>query len=50
MAAAGSSHRTAPTVVNTIPDREESFAVVFSLEDVVEFRQHLIRLRHVGSG
>ena len=50
MTAAGPSHRAARAVVNTIPDREKSFAVVFSLEDVVEFRQHLIGLLHIGPG
>ena len=50
MTAAGPSHRAARAVVNTIPDREESFAVVFALEDVIKFGQHLIGLLHVGPG
>jgi hypothetical protein len=50
MTAAGPSHRAARAVVNTIPDRKESFAVVFALEDVIKFGQHLIGLIHVGPG
>ena len=50
MTAAGPSHRAARAVVHTIPDREESFAVVFALEDVIKFAQHLIGLLHVGPG
>ena len=48
MTAAGPSHRAARAVVNTIPDREEFFAVVFALEDVIKFGQHLIGQLHVG--
>src|ERR1700675_43571 len=44
VAAAGPGHRTVSTVVNTIPDCEESFAMMFSLEDVIELCQHLIGL------
>src|ERR1700693_1104469 len=47
MTAAGPSHHAARAVVNTIPDREESFAVVFALEGVIQFGQHLIGLLHV---
>ena len=50
MTAARPSHRATRAVVNTIPDREESFAVVFALEDVIKFGQHLIGLTHVGPG
>jgi hypothetical protein len=50
MTAAGPSHRAARAVVNAIPDREESFAVVFALEGVIQFGQHLIGLVHVGPG
>src|SRR5580704_14379271 len=50
MTPAGPSHRAARAVVNSIPDREESFAVVFSLEDVIKFGQHLIGLLHVRLG
>jgi hypothetical protein len=48
--AAGPGHRTASTLMNTIPDCEESFAMMFSLEDVIELCQHLIGLVHVGPG
>jgi hypothetical protein len=50
MTAAGPSHRAARAVVNTIPDREEPFAVVFALEDIIKLGQHLTGLLHVGSG
>ena len=50
MTAAGPSHGAARAVVNTIPDREEFFAMVFALEDVIQFGQHLIGLLHVGPG
>ena len=46
--ASGPSHRTARAVVNTIPDREKSLAVLFALEGVIEFGQHLIGFLHVG--
>src|SRR5258705_9730621 len=47
MTASGPSHRTARAVVNTIPDREESLAVLFALEGVIEFGQHLVGLLHI---
>jgi hypothetical protein len=37
MTAAGPSYRAACAAINTIPDREESFAVVFALEGVIKF-------------
>ena len=44
------SHCAAHPVVNTIPDGEESIAVVFALESVIQFSQHLTGLPHIGTG
>jgi hypothetical protein len=48
MTASGPSHRAVRAVVNTVLDREKSLAVLFALEGVIEFGQHLIGLLHVG--
>ena len=49
MTTAAPSHRPARALVNTIPDREKSIAVVFALEGVIKFSQHLIRMPHIGT-
>jgi hypothetical protein len=49
MTTAAPSHRPARALVNTIPDREKSIAVVFALEGVIEFSQHLIGMPHIGT-
>src|SRR5580700_6155303 len=49
MTTAAPSHRSARALVNTIPDREKSIAVMFALEGVIKFSQHLIRMPHIGT-
>jgi len=49
MAASGPCQGAARDVVNTIPNREVSLAMLFPLKSVIQFGQHLIGLLHVGS-